>query len=109
MQRIRRIKPRGQPRTEEQIRALSLRVTRLKKGLTLRQVSEQTGISLSTIAALEQGMGKNFRAELKHTLADFYGKPVFVLFPEIREQVDLLLGKRRQIQMFLAKEELRKD
>jgi len=105
---MKRKKIRRPPPTPEQTCGMALRVVRLKLGLTMRQVSQETGIALPTLNSLELGLGRNFNVNMKHLLADYYKLPVLELFPEIREQVDQLLGKGRHIQMFF-REEPRKD
>jgi len=90
------------------IKTYSLRELRKAAGLTLEAVSLKTGIPLPTIQALETGRGKGFSVTMKHTLADFYHVPTQLLFPEIQEQIDLLLGKNRQAQMFIPREEIKR-
>jgi len=90
-------------------KSYSLRGLRKEAGLTLQQLSERTGINLCTIQALETGRGKGFNVVIKQTLADYFHCPMRVLFPELNAQIELLLGKKRQIQMFLPREEIKKD
>lgn len=87
----------------------SLRELRLKKGLTLQQVEEKTGIALGTIQALETGRGKNYNIVIKQTLADFYELPLRELFPELNILFEQLQGKTRQIQMFVPFDQVKKD
>lgn len=91
-------------RTPEQTCGVALRCLRLKLGLTMRQVSMETGIALATLNSLELGLGRNFNVQTKHRLSDYYKRPVMDLFPEIQEQIDLLKGKGRQVPMFTHKD-----
>jgi transcriptional regulator with XRE-family HTH domain len=86
----------------------SLRVLRQDAKLTIRELSEKTGVNDAVIQGLEVGKGKGFNVAVKHTLADFFHVPVELLFPEIQEQVDLLLGKSRRVQMFVSRGEAKK-
>lgn len=89
----------------------SLRALRKKKGLTLQELAEQTGISPTTLYIFETSAERrrNFNVGMKHTLASFFHVPVRMLFPEITEQIDVLAGKKVQIQMFIPREDLKKD
>jgi len=86
----------------------TLRELRLARGLTLQQVADQVGASMTTIHVLETSKEgrQNYSILLKHKLSDFYGIPLRLLFPEVVEQANFLLGKTRkgasrQVQMFL--------
>lgn len=50
-----------------------LREARVARGLTCREVQDQTGISDSTIRNLEKGRNKNPKLDVLDKLADFYG------------------------------------
>jgi transcriptional regulator with XRE-family HTH domain len=53
----------------------------LRGGRTFREVSEATGIPISTVLAIENGYG-NYSIILKHKLTDYYGVSFFATFPE---------------------------
>jgi len=88
----------------------NLRELRLASSLTMQDLCDKTGVSLSTIQVLETSKErrKNYSITAKHTLADFFHVPARLLFPEIQEQVDELLGKNRQVQMFVPREDVKK-
>jgi len=86
----------------------NLRELRLAAGLTMQQLAEQTGINIASVQAIETGRGKNYSVIAKHTLADFFHVPARRLFPEIQTEIDLLMGKSRQVQMFIPREDVRK-
>lgn len=83
----------------------SLRGLRKAAGLTIQQVSEQTGIPYSTVQALESGRGKGFDVNTKNKLAGFYKVPMVEVFAEERERAALILGGHVQLQMFTVARE----
>lgn len=68
----------------------SLKELRKAKGLTLQELSEQTGIKLPTLQALESGRGTGFKDHFKITLSDFFQVPLKHLFPEIQQEINRL-------------------
>jgi transcriptional regulator with XRE-family HTH domain len=88
----------------------SLRALRLKAGLTLQELSDRTGISLATIQIFETSKERrrNYSITAKHTVADFFHVPIRLLFPEVQEQVDEFLGKRRQKTITVSIQEFKK-
>jgi transcriptional regulator with XRE-family HTH domain len=69
---------------------INLRGIRKQSGLTIEQVSLDTGIPFSTIQALEKGRGKKFSLITKHTLTDYFGVGLFKAFPEDAERFKIL-------------------
>lgn len=76
---------------------ISLRMIRKQWGLTIEQLSLNSGIPYSTIQALEKGRGKNFSLITKHTLADYFGVGVFKVFPEEIERFLILRKEFKKI------------
>lgn len=55
--------------------AMRLRILRARKGLTLIEASEQTGVDRHTLSSLERG-GREPRYPTIHKIAQGYGIPV---------------------------------
>lgn len=53
-----------------------LRRVRLQRGLTLREVKDATGISVSTLSRIERGASKDLDSATLLTLAEWMGMPV---------------------------------
>jgi len=63
---------------------------------TLAQVSEDTGIPISTLNALERGFGKGYSILLKHKVASYFGVDMLALFPEEREKFQIIMGRSKK-------------
>ena len=90
---------RGRIRGEVNVMDSKLKALRLAKHLTLGEVSDRSGVAISTVAALEKGRGLGWSAEIKRTVAaalGVTGAEFFELFPEE-------LAKIQHVQGFLKK------
>ena len=63
-----------------------LRDLRIKKGLTLEDISLDLGISFSSYFYIEKGTRNTLRLEMLGKLADFYGLPVNYFFQDYLPQ-----------------------
>jgi hypothetical protein len=73
---------------------LTLRELRAER--TLKEVSEGSGVPISTYRALEMGWGKNYAPALKHRVSDYFGVNFFQLFPEERERLEGIIIERQE-------------
>jgi transcriptional regulator with XRE-family HTH domain len=76
----------GRNRKEESNRMNVLYMLRSKKGLTLRQLADATGLHINTIHLIETGQN-NARGKTLFKLAEFFECDVTVLEP-LMNQVD---------------------
>jgi len=90
-------------------RVLNLRELRKAKGWTQQDLAERAGVNLSNYNAIENGRGRGFKVVMKQGIANVLGVNLFDLFPEEREKVEEICGGRRQLQMFIPREEIKRD
>lgn len=58
----------------------NLRELRTKKGMTLKQLSENIGIPIGTLGNYEQGF-RTPRFATANTIAEYFGVPIEEIFP----------------------------
>jgi transcriptional regulator with XRE-family HTH domain len=64
-----------------------LRSLRAKRGLTLERLSQATGVSLSTLHAIENDERRDILLGTAFRLAQFYGLPVETLWEPLYDQI----------------------
>jgi DNA-binding XRE family transcriptional regulator len=64
-----------------------LRTLRAERGLTLQQVSEATGLSISTLHAIENEQEREATLATAFKLAHFYGLPVEKIWQPLYQQI----------------------
>lgn len=62
---------------------MGLKVARIEKGLTQKQLSERVGVSQQTIAKWERGISTPSHFNNMRKIEAFLGKPIESLFPDI--------------------------
>jgi transcriptional regulator with XRE-family HTH domain len=71
-----------------------LRKTRRKRGLTLQQVAEETGISVATLSRIERGFYGNLKSDTLVTLTDWMGTEV----EKLKKQPPQVLRRGRPVE-----------
>jgi hypothetical protein len=83
-----------------------LTLRELRGERTFKEVSEGSGVPISTYRALEMGWGKNYAPVLKHRVADYFRVNFFVAFPEEHERLKAIMrpeARRLMLAEYLPK------
>lgn len=66
-----------------------LKIERIKRGLTQKQLREMLHISPNKLVEIERGNLANVRVKDLQKIADFLGLPVYELFPELASNPEM--------------------